>query len=287
MKYIGAHVSIAGGIANAPANAAALGATAFSLFTKNQRQWQAPEVTPEESSAFREACAGHGFTPAAILPHDSYLINLAQPDPEKRRAAVAAFTAELRRCRALGLDKLNFHPGSNLGKTGTAEGIRAIAEGVRSALDEVEGVTAVFENTAGQGSTLGRSFEELAAMLEATDRPDRVGVCLDSCHAAAAGYDLVTAEGIDAFFARFAELIGFEHLRGMHLNDAKGAVGSRLDRHAPLGDGVLGWEFFRRVMRDPRFDGIPLVLETPEPERWPEEIAELRRLAEGTSAGQP
>ena len=279
MKYIGAHVSIAGGIANAPRNAAAVGATAFALFTKNQRQWQAPAVTPEESVAFRRACAECGFAPAAILPHDSYLINLAQPDPEKRRAAVAAFTAELRRCRDLGLDKLNFHPGSNLGKTDPAEGIRAIAEGVRAALDEVEGVVAVFENTAGQGSTLGRSLEELAAMLEATDRPGRVGVCLDSCHAAAAGYDLATPEGADAFFARFGELVGFDLLRGMHLNDAKGAIGSHLDRHAPLGDGVLGWEFFRRVMTDPRFDGIPLVLETPDPERWPREIAELRRLA--------
>ena len=279
MKYIGAHVSIAGGVANAPRNAAALGATAFALFTKNQRQWQAPPITPEEGAAFRAACAESGFAPAAILPHDSYLINLAQPDPAKRRAAVEAFTAELRRCRDLGLDKLNFHPGSNLGKSTAAEGIRTIAEGVRAALDEVEGVAAVFENTAGQGSTLGGSLEELAEMLEATDRPGRVGVCLDSCHAAAAGYDLATAEGTDAFFTRFGELIGFDLLRGMHLNDAKGAVGSHLDRHAPLGDGVLGWDFFARVMADPRFDGIPLVLETPEPERWPAEIAELRRLA--------
>jgi len=279
MKYIGAHVSIAGGVANAPVNAAAIGATAFALFTKNQRQWKAAPVTPEEGVAFREACAARGFAAAAILPHDSYLINLAQPDPEKRRAAVDAFTAELVRCRALGLDKLNFHPGSHLGKLDDDAGIRAIAEGVRAALDETEGVCAVFENTAGQGSTLGRSLEELAALLEATGRPGRVGVCLDSCHASAAGYDLATDEGIEEFLARFEALIGFGQLRGMHFNDAKGPIGSRLDRHAPLGDGTLGWKFFARVMGDPRFDGIPLILETPEPERWPEEIAELRRLA--------
>ena len=241
MKYIGAHVSIAGGVANAPRNAAALGANAFALFTKNQRQWRAPALTQPEIAAFRAACTRHGFGPEAILPHDSYLINL--------------------------------------GKNAPAEGIRTIAEGVRAALDETEGVAAVFENTAGQGSTLGRSLEELAAMIEATARPGRVGVCLDSCHAAAAGYDLAAPEGADAFFARFDELIGFELLRGMHLNDAKGAIGSHLDRHAPLGDGVLGWEFFRRVMSDPRFDGIPLILETPEPERWQREIAELRRFA--------
>jgi len=279
MKLIGAHVSIAGGVANAPLNAKAIGGTAFAMFTKNQRQWQAPPLTENEIAAFRRNCEDNGYKPEAILPHDSYLINLAQPDPGKRAAAVAAFIHEMERCQQLGLDRLNFHPGSHLGKNTVAEGIANIADGVRKAVDEVPGVTAVFENTAGQGSTLGGSLEELAAMLEAVDRDKQVGVCIDTCHAAAAGYDLDTPEGFDSFFSRFEELIGFRYLRGVHLNDTNSLTGSHLDRHAPLGDGRLGMELFKRIAADPRFDDIPLILETPEPERWPTEIAALQYAA--------
>ena len=279
MKFIGAHVSIAGGVENAPLNARAIGATAFALFTKNQRQWSAPPLPPESVAAFRERCRAGGYTPERILPHDSYLINLCQPDPIKRRAAQQAFTAELERCRILGLDRLNFHPGSHLNVLTPAEAIAAVAESVRIALDEVPEVTAVFENTAGQGTNLGSRFEELAAMLEAVDRPGRVGVCLDTCHAFAAGYDLLSETGFEQTFADFDRLIGFGCLRGMHLNDSRSGLGGRLDRHDSLGHGKLGWPVFERIMRDPRFDGIPLILETVDPALWPEEIARLAQAA--------
>lgn len=279
MKYIGAHVSISGGVENAPVNAAALGATAFALFTKNQRQWNAPEYTAEQIAAFKENCRKFNYTPAQILPHDSYLINLGQPDPEKRERALAAFVDELTRCHQLGLDRLNFHPGSTLKLVSETEGCRIIGETVRAALDEVPDVCAVFENTAGQGSNLGYTFEQLALMLETVDRPGRVGVCIDTCHAFAAGYDLASVEGFERTFAEFEEKIGFEYLRGMHLNDAKGVLGQKLDRHDSLGRGNLGIEVFERIAADARFDNIPLILETPDESIWQQEIAGLQKLA--------
>ena len=279
MKYIGAHVSISGGVENAPLNAAALGATAFALFTKNQRQWNAPAYTAEQIAAFKENCRKFNYTPAQILPHDSYLINLGQPDPVKRERALAAFVDELTRCHQLGLDRLNFHPGSTLKLVSETEGCRIIGETVRAALDEVPDVCAVFENTAGQGSNLGYTFEQLALMLEPVDRPGRVGVCIDTCHAFAAGYDLASAEGFERTFAEFEEKIGFEYLRGMHLNDAKGVLGQKLDRHDSLGRGNLGIEVFERIAADARFDHIPLILETPDESIWQQEIAGLQKLA--------
>lgn len=279
MKYIGAHVSISGGVENAPLNAAALGASAFALFTKNQRQWSAPPFREEQIAAFKENCRKFDYTPAQILPHDSYLINLGQPDPEKRRKALAAFVEELQRCAQLGLDRLNFHPGSTLKLVDEREGCRIIGETVRAALDEVDGVTAVFENTAGQGSNLGYSFEQLALMLETVDRPGKVGVCIDTCHAFAAGYDLASEAGFEKCFDEFASLIGFDLLRGMHLNDAKGVLGQRLDRHESLGKGNLGFDLFRKIVTDSRFDNIPLVLETPDENIWCEEIAALKQIA--------
>ena len=279
MKYIGAHVSISGGVENAPLNAAALGATAFALFTKNQRQWNAPAYTAEQIAAFKENCRKFNYTPAQILPHDSYLINLGQPDPVKRERALAAFVDELTRCHQLGLDRLNFHPGSTLKLVSETEGCRIIGETVRAALDEVPDVCAVFENTAGQGSNLGYTFEQLALMLETVDRPGRVGVCIDTCHAFAAGYDLASAEGFERTFAEFEEKIGFEYLRGMHLNDAKGVLGQKLDRHDSLGRGNLGIEVFERIAADARFDHIPLILETPDESIWQQEIAGLQKLA--------
>ena len=279
MKYIGAHVSTQGGVENAPLNAHALNATAFALFTKNQRQWVAPALKPESIEAFKENSRKYGYTPDMILPHDSYLINLGQPDPEKRKQSLNAFIDELKRCRQLGLDRLNFHPGSHLKVISETECIKLIAESVRTALDEVDNVTAVFENTAGQGSNLGYSFEQLAMMLEETGRPDRVGVCIDTCHAFAAGYDLSTQEGFEKVFEEFESRIGFRYLKGMHLNDAKGVLGSRLDRHHSLGEGNLGWNAFKRIVQDERFDNIPLILETIDESLWLEEVKKLQEYA--------
>lgn len=280
MKFIGAHVSISGGVENAPLNARAIGARAFAMFTKNQRQWAAPPISEESAVAFRENCRKFGFTAEQILPHDTYLINLGQPDPEKRAKSLAAFKDEMARCHQLGLVKLNFHPGSHLNLVPVEEELRLIADSVREAIDSVPDVVAVYENTAGQGSNVGNRFEELATMLELTGRPDRVGVCLDTCHTYAAGYDLATEEGYERTFAEFDRLIGFEYLKGMHLNDSKSKLAGRLDRHDSIGKGALGWETFRRLMRDPRFDGIPLILETPDDSIWAEEIATLQQIAD-------
>jgi deoxyribonuclease-4 len=214
-----------------------------------------------------------------ILPHDSYLINLGQPDEEKRANSIRAFIEELSRCHTLGLTMLNFHPGSHLKLVSETEGCRIIAQSVRSALQEVPEVCAVFENTAGQGSNLGYKFEQLAMMLEAVGMPDRVGVCIDTCHAFAAGYDLSTEEGFEKCFAEFDRLIGMKYLRGMHINDSKGVLAGKLDRHAPLGDGTLSWFTFEKIAADPRFENIPLILETPDESRWQAEIARLQQLA--------
>ena len=275
MKYIGPHVSISGGVENAPLNAAALGATGFAMFTKNQRQWTAPPISAASAAAFRKNCADHGFTPEMILVHDSYLINLGQPDPAKRANALKAFIDELERCRMLGLTMLNFHPGSHLKLVSEAEGCRIIAESVRTALEEVPDVCAVFENTAGQGSNLGYSFEQLADMLEKVSMPERTGVCIDTCHAFAAGYDLSAPEKFEECFAEFDRLIGMKFLRGMHLNDSKGVLAGHLDRHAPIGTGTLGTAVFEKIAADRRFDNIPLILETPDESLWAAEIAML------------
>ena len=276
MKYIGAHCSIAGGLQNAPLQAKSLGATGFALFTKSQRQWFAKPISDEEAHLFKTTCADAGYTADMILPHDSYLINLGQPDAEKRKQSLKAFIDELERCRILGLKLLNFHPGSHLKAVSEAEDIKLIAESVREALNTVPDVTAVFENTAGQGSNLGYSFNQLADMLEAVNMPERVGVCFDTCHGFAAGYDLVAAEVFQKTFEEFERIIGFKYLRGMHLNDAKGVLGQKLDRHAELGAGNIGLEPFARIIRDSRFDNIPLILETPNEEKWAEEIAWLK-----------
>ena len=279
MKFIGAHVSIAGGVENAPVNAKAINATAFAMFTKNQRQWKASPLTEANKTAFAANLAGAGIAPEHVLPHDGYLINLAQPDAEKRRSAADAFADEMRRCHELGLKLLNFHPGSTKGEVDDPTGMEFVASCVRAALEAVPEVVAVFENTAGQGSCLGSSFAQLAKMLELVGVPERVGVCLDTCHAFAAGFALDDAKGRADFFAEFDEVVGFKYLKGMHLNDAQGVRGGHLDRHAPLGEGALKWECFAELMADPRLDGIPLVLETPDESRWPAEIAELKHLA--------
>ena len=279
MKFFGAHVSAAGGVENAPRNAGKIGATAFALFTKNQRQWSAAPLTAAQIGGFGAACAELGYAPAQILPHDSYLINLGHPEPEALAKSRGAFFDEMARCEALGLDRLNFHPGSHLNRIAPERSLDLVAESINLALDRTRGVTAVIENTAGQGSNLGSSFEQLAYLIERVEDRSRVGVCIDTCHAFAAGYDLRTAEACDRTFAEFDRIVGFRYLRGMHLNDAMKPLGSRVDRHAPLGEGQIGTECFRYIARDARFDDMPRILETPDEERWPEEIALLKAFA--------
>ncbi len=272
MKYIGAHVSISGGVENAPLNAAAIGAKAFAMFTKNQRQWKSAPLTKKSIEAFKKNCADNGFAPEHILPHDGYLINLGNPDAEKRAISVEAFTDEMTRCQQLGLKLLNFHPGSHLKLISEDECLALIAEGINHALAETEGVTAVLENTAGQGSNLGYSFEQLAKIIERVQDQSRVGICLDTCHTYAAGYDIKTDEGYAKTMDDFQRILGFPLLRGMHLNDSKSVLGGKLDRHNSIGKGELGLETFRRLMQDTRLDNIPLVLETIDETLWPEEI---------------
>lgn len=280
MKYFGAHVSASGGVENAPRNARGIGASAFALFTKNQRQWAAPALTEAQTAAFRDACAECGYSASQILPHDSYLINLGHPEADGLAKSRESFFGEMARCEALGLDRLNFHPGSHLKKIGEEESLRRVAESINMALDRTRGVTAVIENTAGQGSNLGYSFEHLAYIIDRVDDKSRVGVCIDTCHAFAAGYDLSTAEACESTFGEFDRTVGFSYLRGMHLNDAMKPLGSRVDRHAPLGEGCMGLDVFRYIARDSRFDGIPLILETPDESRWADEIAMLNSFAE-------
>ena len=276
MKYIGAHVSAAGGLANAAIRAAEIEATAFALFTKNQRQWRAAPLTTEIIDDFKAACEKYNYTPAQILPHDSYLINLGHPVEEALEKSREAFIDELTRCQQLGLTLLNFHPGSHLLQIDEDKCLARIAESINIALTQTEGVTAVIENTAGQGSNLGFKFEHLAAIIDGVEDKSRVGVCIDTCHAFAAGYDLRTTEACADTFAEFERIVGFQYLRGMHLNDAKSEFGSRVDRHHSLGEGNIGHDAFRFIMQDNRFDGIPLVLETINPDIWAEEIAWLK-----------
>lgn len=276
MKYIGAHVSTEGGVENAPANAHKIGANAFALFLKNQRQWVAKPYTPEAISAFKGNCEKFGYTTKQILPHDGYLINVGSPDPEMLEKSRAAFLDEMQRCEQLGLDRLNFHPGSSLQKVSDEECLRTIAESVNKTLDKTSGVTAVLENTAGQGSNLGHTFEQLRFIIDLIEDKSRIGVCLDTCHSFSAGYDLKTSEGYEMTLERFDEIIGFSYLKGLHINDSKKEYGSRVDRHESLGKGTLGLDLFKRLMNDQRFDHIPMILETPDEEIWAEEIRMLR-----------
>ena len=279
MKYFGAHVSASGGVENAVRNAQEIGATAFALFTKNQRQWLAPALTESQIATFRNAMEQAGFSAAHVLPHDSYLINLGHPDEDGLEKSRESFFEEMHRCELLGLDRLNFHPGSHLKRIDDEGSLKRIAESINMALERSEGVTAVLENTAGQGSNLGYKFEHLAYIIDRVEDKSRVGVCLDTCHTFAADYDLRTKEACDKTFAEFDSIIGFGYLRGMHLNDAMRPLGSRIDRHSPLGEGEIGWECFRYIASDPRFDNIPLILETPDESRWAEEIATLKNIA--------
>ncbi len=279
-KYFGAHVSASGGVENAPLNAKAIGAGAFALFTKNQRQWFAPPLTEQSIALFKANCSACGYAPSAILPHDSYLINLGHPEREALEKSRESFIMEMSRCGALGLDRLNFHPGSHLKGIGIDECLDRVAESINIALDKTCGVTAVIENTAGQGSNVGYDFGQIARIIDHVEDKSRVGYCIDTCHAFAAGYDLRTREACRETFARIDSIISLSYLRGMHLNDAMRPCGSRIDRHESLGHGEIGLECFRFIARDSRFDGIPLILETIDESLWSEEIALLYSFAQ-------
>jgi deoxyribonuclease IV len=280
MKKIGAHVSASGGVEFAPLNAHEIGATAFALFTKNQRQWEAKPLTDESIAAFRANCERLGYAPQHILPHDSYLINLGSPDNDALAKSRHAFFDEMNRCQALELVYLNFHPGAHLNQLSEQDCLRRIAESVNMALAETRGVSAVVEITAGQGSNVGYTFEHLRAVIDDVEDKTRIGVCLDTAHLFAAGYDLRSPQAYEETFRRFEEIIGLTYLRGIHLNDSKKVLTSRVDRHDSLGDGEIGMEVFARMMRDARFDDIPIILETPDPTKWPEEISMLKKFAE-------
>lgn len=280
MKYFGAHVSASGGVENAPVNAHKIGATAFALFTKNQRQWVAKPLTEKSIELFKERCEEYGYKPHQILPHNSYLTNLGNPDPEALEKSRNAFLDEMQRCEQLGLDRLNFHPGSHLNKTEIDACLAQIADSINWTLEKTNGVIAVLENTAGQGTNLGHTFEQLAQIIDRVEDKSRVGVCIDTAHALAAGYELRTKEAFEDTFAQFDEIVGFKYLKGLHLNDSKKEVGTRVDRHDSLGKGVIGLDLFKFIAADPRFDGLPMVLETPDQEKWAEEIELLKSFVE-------
>ena len=278
MKRVGAHVSAAGGVENAPLNAQKIGARAFALFTKNQRQWRAKPLTEKSIDAFKANLIKVGIAPEHVLPHDSYLINLGHPEQEGLEKSRAAFLDEMQRCEQLGLPLLNFHPGSHLKKISEKESLDRVAESINLALAETTGVTAVIENTAGQGTNLGHRFEHLAHIIDKVEDKNRVGVCLDTCHTFTAGYDLRTTEACEQTFSEFERIVGFRYLRGMHLNDSKPELGSRVDRHESLGLGKIGMACFDYIMNDQRFDEIPMVLETIDDSLWAEEIEILYGL---------
>jgi deoxyribonuclease-4 len=275
MKYLGAHVSASGGVENAPVNANNIGARAFALFTKNQRQWFAGPLSKENIKKFRENCEKFDYKAFQILPHDSYLINLGHPEMEPLEKSRISFLDEMQRCEQLGLDRLNFHPGSHLKQIGEEESLGRIAESINIVLDKTKGVTAVIENTAGQGSNLGHKFEHLSFIIDKVEDKSRIGVCIDTCHAFTAGYNLKTPDGFMETFDLFEKTVGFKYLRGIHINDSKKEFASRVDRHDNIGKGFLGEDVFRMLMNDNRFDNIPLILETPEESLWEEEIRKL------------
>ena len=281
MKYVGAHVSASGGVFNAPLNAKAIGAKAFALFTKNQRQWKAKPLDEETINKFKKNLELAEIKPCHVLPHDSYLINLGHPEEEKRQKSLDAFIDEVQRCEQLGLDKLNFHPGSHLKKISTEECLERISNSMNKTLQKTKDVILVIENTAGQGSNLGFDFAHLGYLVENSTDKERVGVCIDTCHMFTAGYDIRTREAYDKTWKEFDDIIGFEYLKGMHINDSKPDLGSHVDRHDSLGKGKIGLDAFRFIMNDERMDDIPLILETIDDSIWAEEIKLLYSFVQG------
>jgi len=296
MKFVGAHVSASGGVDNAPLNAMKIGAKAFALFTKNQRQWKAKPLEEKMIESFKVNLEKSGILAKHVLPHDSYLINLGHPEVEKLEKSREAFIDELHRCEQLGLVLLNFHPGSHLVKVAKKDPeyvdkimeaelncLDVIAESLNVAIEATKGmnVKLVIENTAGQGTNLGYKFEHLAHIIDKVEDKSRVGVCLDTCHTFTGGYDLRTREAYDATMDEFERLVGFEYLSAMHINDSKPKLGSRVDRHHSLGEGEIGWDAFRFIMNDERMNDIPLVLETINSDIWNQEIEAMYNMLEG------
>ena len=280
MKYVGAHVSASGGVFNAPINASAIGAKAYALFVKNQRQWAAKDFDTKTLDKWFEEFEKCGIEAKHILPHDSYLINLGHPEEEKREKSLNGFIHEIQRCEILKLDRLNFHPGSHLRKITEDECLDRIALSLNQAIDATNDIKMVIENTAGQGSNLGYKFEHLAHIIDKIEDKSRIGVCIDTCHMFTAGYDIRTREAYDKTWNEFDEIVGREYLMGMHLNDSKPELGSRVDRHDSLGVGKIGWDAFKFIMNDERMEDIPMVLETIDEEIWAEEIKALYDLVE-------
>ncbi|MCK5883301.1 MAG: deoxyribonuclease IV [Bacteriovoracaceae bacterium] len=278
MKLIGAHVSAAGGVFKSPKNAHDIGAKGFALFTKNQKRWEAKPLTESDISKFKSEMKKYGFSAKDVLPHDSYLINLGNADPEKREKSLAAFIDELERVEQLGLIYLNAHPGSHLKEISEEQCIQYIAEGINKALSATKTAVVVLENTAGQGTNIGYKFEHLGAIINLVEDKNRIAVCIDTCHAFVAGYDLRTKEAYEQTMAQFEEHVGFKYLKGMHLNDSKGEFGSKKDRHHSLGAGFIGIDAFKFLMNDERIDDIPMVLETVDPSIWGKEIELLYSL---------
>ena len=279
MKYIGAHVSASGGVSNVIKNAKEIEATAFALFTKNQRQWFAKPLPQKEIEKFKNLMQKYGFNKDMVLPHDSYLINLGHPDIEKREKSLKSFIDEAKRVEQLGLKYLNFHPGSHLREISEEECLEHIANSINYAIKETESCVFVMETTAGQGSNLGYKFEHLAYLIDKAVDKKRIGVCIDTAHIFAAGYDIRTKEAYEKTMKEFDNIIGFKYLKGMHINDSKAKFASRVDRHHSLGKGEIGIDAFKFIMQDKRIDNIPLILETIEPSLWPEEIKLLKSFA--------
>lgn len=278
MKRIGAHVSAAGGVENAPLNALEIGADAFALFVKNQRQWSAKALEVESINKFNENLKLANIKKEHILPHNSYLINLGHPDDEKRKKSINAFIDEIQRANLLGLKMINFHPGSHLREISENECLENISNSINFIIANTSDVKLVIENTAGQGSNLGYKLEHLVYLIDKTQNKERVGVCIDTCHFFAGGYDLRSKESYKKTMSEFDKLVGYKYLSGMHLNDSKNSLGVKKDRHESIGKGTLGLEAFENIMRDENIDEIPLILETINPEIWADEIKLLRQM---------
>ena len=276
---IGVHVPVIGGVRNVPLIAKELGADAFAFFTKNQKQWKGKPLTEEDIQAFQQNLKEVGIFPQFVLPHNGYLINIGNPFEEKRKKSLDSLKEEAERARLLGLGTLNFHPGSHLGLLSERECLQLVASGINEVLQMIPQITLVLETTAGQGNSIGYRFEHLAELIHLSLYPERLGVCIDTCHIFAAGYELRTQAGYEETFQSFSRIVGFDKLKGVHLNDSRSPLGSKVDRHASLGRGELGFQTFHRILHDPRFEGVPLILETPNPSLWMEEITLLKDIS--------
>jgi len=274
---LGAHMSIAGGVHTAVDRATSIGCTALQVFTKNNSQWNGKPFTEADIAQYKTKIAAAGIAP--VVSHDSYLINLSATNPDILKKSRAAFIDELERCELLGIPLLNFHPGSHLG-LGSEEGIKGICESLNIVHAETKGfaVKSVLEATAGQGTNVGHKFEHLRAIIDGVEHPERMGVCIDTCHIFAAGYDISTERGYEATFTLFDEIVGLDRLVAFHINDSKKALGSHVDRHEHIGKGMIGLTGFRLLLNDKRFACIPKILETPKSDDLHEDIENMNVL---------